>query len=263
MDKFLTFASEISSETGKMLLKHFREKNYFKRGTSKEIKSFFDTKADKMITNALKKTFPSHSYLSEETGLTKKDSNYLWIIDPIDGTSNYVNANPFFSISISLWINNKPYLGIIEAPMLKETFITSITKGAWFKDNLLNKKKKAKTSLVNKLGSSYGLYCEGGQLNKNKSLKTINQFYPKVKDLRKFGSAALELAYVGIGRAEVYIAPKTRIWDIAAGILFVHQANGILTDFNIKKYKWAEFLNKKYLNLIASNGKLKIPKINH
>ena len=261
MDEYLTFALDISAKTGEMLLKHFRKSNSIQRGSPKEVKSFYDTRADKMLIKALKETFSTHSYLTEESGLIKKDPEYLWIIDPIDGTNNFVNSNPFFSISISLWIKNKPYLGVIHAPFLKETYIAHIKQGAWLEDKLHKTKTTAKTTLIENLDSSYILYCEGGQADRNKTLNLINQIYPKVKGFRKLGSAALELAFVGIGRADAYLTPYTCLWDIAAGILFVNLAGGSLTNFDQKKYKWEEFLNKKNIDLIAFNGKLKIPQL--
>ena len=249
---------DIAEKAGKALLKEFRRDDSSIRGTSKGIKTLFDLLADKIIKREIEKNFPEHSYLTEETGLIDKKSDYLWIIDPLDGTSNFVNHNPFFSVSISLWYKGKPIFGVIEAPALEERYVAILGKGAWVYDLMRNKKRKALVSDVKDLKNSYWVFCEGGEKRRKRIANIFYSAYPKVKEYRKIGSAAIELAWVGTGRADGYVTTKISIWDLAAGMLFVAEAGGKNLHFNGSLYEWKEFLSKEGFDFIATNGKIKL-----
>jgi myo-inositol-1(or 4)-monophosphatase len=257
MKRFLYFALKIGENASRELYKKFKKEAPLARGTSKEVKSIYDKVSDRIIISSLEKNFPSHSYLTEETGFVDKKSDYLWIIDPLDGTGNFTNHNPFFAVSIALWKKGKPLLGVIEAPALGERFVALYKKGAFYYDLIRKRKFKTKVSKVKETQLSYLVYCEGGEKNKLKVLKIINKYFPKVKEMRKLGSAALELVWVGTGRAEGYLTPKISFWDIAAGILFVKEAGGKLYHFDGKPYQWQDFKNiNQTFNLFATNGKI-------
>ncbi len=244
LKELINFSISIAQESGKLLEKLFRKEEAIIRGTSKEIKTFYDQLTDEIIKKRIEKKFRDHSYLTEETGLVDKNSDYLWIIDPLDGTGNFVNHNPFFSVSIALWYKNQPLLGVIEAPILRERFIAIKSKGAYHYD--LNKKiekKIAKLSSINILENSYVIYCEGSEKNKKRILKIFKNIYPYVKEVRKLGSAALELAWIALGRAEIYYTTQISLWDIAAGLIFVKEAGAEIYKFNGQKYDWSDFPN--------------------
>ncbi len=260
MDSYLRFAIKMAQSTGKLLLKGFRKTNGYHRGTVKEIHSLYDVLSDNIIKKHIERQYPRHSYLTEETGLTAKDPNYLWIIDPLDGTGNFVNANPFFSVSISLWINRQPYLGVIEAPFLKERFI-AFNGASWVEDTLKKSKYPVHIAPTAEITSSYLLYCPGSEKVITPILNNLCHSYTHVKDLRMLGSAALELAWVGAGRADVYITPQICLWDIASGVQFVKNAGGKIMDFNLKEYGWEEIVNQDKMNIIASNGKVPLKAI--
>ncbi|MFI5322463.1 MAG: inositol monophosphatase family protein, partial [Thermodesulfobacteriota bacterium] len=122
--KLLKEAVRIAVKAGKRLLKSFRKEDPGERGTVKEVKLAYDTVADKIIRQLIERRFPEHSYVTEETGYVDKGSPWLWIIDPLDGTSNFADQNPMFAVSISLWHKGEPVLGVIEAPMMMERFVT-------------------------------------------------------------------------------------------------------------------------------------------
>jgi myo-inositol-1(or 4)-monophosphatase len=251
-------AIQIAEKAGKALLKEFRKEDSSIRGTSKGVKTLFDLLADKIIKKEIEKNFPKHSYLTEETGFINKKSDYMWIIDPLDGTSNFVNHNPFFSVSIALWYKGKPILGIIEVPALKERYVAVAGKGAWVYDLMRSKKRRAKVSNVKDLKNSYWVFCEGGENKRKRIADIFYSMYPRVKEYRKIGSAAIELAWVGAGRAEGYVTTKISVWDLAAGMLFVKEAGGKNLHFNGTPYKWKEFLDGNGFDFIATNGKIKI-----
>jgi myo-inositol-1(or 4)-monophosphatase len=257
MKNFQKIGIQIAEKAGKALLKEFRKDDSSIRGTSKGIKTLFDLLADKIIKKEIEKNFPEHSYLTEETGFIDKKSDYLWIIDPLDGTSNFVNHNPFFSVSIALWYKGSPILGIIEVPALKERYVAIKGKGAWVYDLMRDKKRRARVSNVKELKNSYWVFCEGGENKRKRIADIFYNMYPKVKEYRKIGSAAIELAWVGTGRAEGYATTKISLWDLAAGMLFVAEAGGKNLHFNGKVYKWKEFLIGDEFDFMATNGTIK------
>src|SRR3990167_3788632 len=242
VNKFLKFAISTAQTAGRKMAYYFRKKESVVPGAPSGIKTFYDDVADDIIKELIEKHFPTHSYLTEETVLVDKQSDYLWIIDPLDGTSNFVNHNPFFSISIALWHKSSPLLGVIEVPILRETFVATAGKGAFHYDG--KRKKRTRVSTISSLSKSYLIFCEGGEKNKSRIVKIFRNLYPRTRELRKLGSAAIELAWVGLGRSEGYITTQTHLWDIAAGILFVKEAWGQILHFDGTPYKWSEFLKR-------------------
>jgi myo-inositol-1(or 4)-monophosphatase len=256
--RFLRGAISIAKKAGQKILESYRSEEPVARGTVKELKTIQDETADKIIRESIEKKFPEHSYLTEETGFIAKQKDYLWIIDPLDGTGNFANHNPLFAISISLWVNGEPLLGVIEAPMLSERFVAIRNKGAYHYDLLRRTLRMVNVSNNNMLERAYVLYCEGGETDTERVLNIIKGVFLDVKDARKLGSAAIELAYVGTGRSDCYITTRISLWDIAAGVLFVKEAGGDILHFDRVPYQWSEFEADKTYDLIASNGKVKI-----
>lgn len=262
MDKYLMFAERLAGATGRQLLAQFNSAEMPSRDSS--IKTKFDFAADQLIISRIRKKFPHHSLLTEETGWIREDSKYLWIIDPIDGTGNFINHNPLFAISIALWENGKPSLGIIEAPFLGERYIAVKGKGAWKMDIRTGKKAKVHVSEINKMSDAYIIFCTGHKVSPQKSFKLVSQFYPKVKRLRQLGSAGIELAWVGTGRADAFILPGSFLWDIAAGILFVEEAGGRVLDFKGERLDYKKILMQENIDIVTANAKLQLPqKINY
>lgn len=256
--KVFGHAVSIAEKAGRRLLKSFRKEDPVERGTVKEVKLVYDIVSDKIIRSEIENRFPDHSYVTEETGFVDKKSEYLWIIDPLDGTSNFADQNPMFSVSISLWHHGEPLLGVIEAPIMMERFAAVRGHGSYHYDLLRKKVKKAKVSGVSRASKAYGVYCEGGVRNKKKSLELMERYYLQIKDTRKLGSAALELAFVGMGRSESYMTTAISLWDIASGILFVREAGGELLHFDGTPYRWSEFRQHRRFDLLATNGKVRI-----
>lgn len=256
MKNFEKFAVETAEKAGKLLNDNFKKNGALLRATSKGAKSVYDKLVDDVIIKAIEKNFPSHSYVTEENGSVDKGGDYLWIIDPVDGTSNFENHNPFFSVSIALMHKNKPVIGVIEAPALRERYIAVSGKGAYIEDLGKKTRKKAKVSDIKKIASSYWVFCEGGAKRPERTVGLFNAIRPKAKELRKLGSAALELAWVGTGRAEGYITTDISLWDIAAGMLFVKEAGGKILQFSGKEYQWKDFNYKNSYDLAATNGKI-------
>ena len=178
-----------------------------------------DIRTEKILIDELKKAKPNYSILSEEKGLeTNKDKNKTWIIDPIDGTVNLLHGIPHFAISIALKINDEIVSGLIFDPIKNEIFYAEKNNGAYLNNQRIrvSKRKNAEECL----------FASGGRLKKEPEL-----IY------RKSGSAALDMAYVASGRYDGYFQEGVHLWDIAAGIILVKEAGGIINEIDLTKIK--------------------------
>lgn len=240
---------QIAKLAGKYLHKNFKKDSSLlnMRGLSKEITTKYDKESDRIIIAEIEKKFPKHSILTEESGKIDKKSEFLWIVDSLDGSGNYAMSNPFFSVSIALMKNNKVILGVIYAPALNELYTTEVGCGAYLNN------KKIKVSEISSIDKSYFVMCEGGLKTNRQISEYVSRIYPKVKDLRKIGSAAIESGFVASGRADAYFTFEISPWDVAAGVLLVKEAGGKVTDFNGDEWQ------AKKTNLIMSNTRLHKP----
>jgi len=246
------FAISVAKKAGVCLLRHFRKdpRLLLKRGTAKSITTRYDLECNAIIVKEISRRYPHHNILTEESGFRDRKSNYTWIIDPLDGSSNYANGNPFFSVSIALAKDGQLVVGVVFAPYLKELFVAEKGKGAYLNG------KRLRVSPIAAFSKSYFLTCEGGERT-NKRIAVVNKmFHGDVADLRKLGSAALESAYVAAGRVEAYISLQINSWDIAAGALLVEEAGGKVTDFAGKSWTAKAAAMAKKADLVFSNRKL-------
>ena len=173
-----------------------------------------DKKVEKILIEELTKSRNKFSIISEEIGEVKNsDKDNYWIIDPIDGTSNFLHGIPHFSISIALKSNKEIVSGLVFDPIKNEIFYGEKNNGAYFNNQRIRVSKKKNLDEC--------LFATGG---KNEILNSLN--------VRKTGSAALDMAYVGAGRYDGYFQKNLNIWDIAAGIIIVNEAGGKINDIN-------------------------------
>ena len=186
-----------------------------------------DFKVEKIIIDELEKARPTYSFISEEKGIkNNKDNNNTWIIDPIDGTVNFLHGVPHFAISIALKSNNEIISGLIFDPIKNEIFFAEKNNGAFFNNQRIR--------VSNKNNIQDCLFAVGGKLESELGFTS-----------RKTGCAALDLAYVASGRFDGYFQKDLNLWDIAAGIVLVKEAGGIINDINLN--------NIENINVIASN----------
>lgn len=240
------FTVELAKKAGNFLLKNFRKDRGILRirDMSKEIVTKYDKMSDRMIREAINKKFPDYNILTEESGLKDKNSEFTFVVDPLDGSSNFAIGNPFFAVSIALLHHDKPIFGVTYAPFLKELFIVEEGKGAFLNN------KRIHVSDVENLEKSYLVSCEGGERS-NIRISMINAaLHPRVKDLRKLGSGAIESAWVACGRGEAFITTKIEPWDIGTGVILVAEAGRKITDFNGKPWKPVK------TDVVFSNGKV-------
>tara|TARA_R110001606_G_scaffold361754_7_gene515168 strand:+ start:62427 stop:63224 length:798 start_codon:yes stop_codon:yes gene_type:complete len=185
-----------------------------------------DRLAEQEIINAIKKAYPEHAILAEESG-TQGDNEVMWVIDPLDGTTNFLHGFPHYCVSIAVMVRGKIEHAVIYDPLRDELFSASRGGGAKLNDRRLrvNKKKElAGTLIATGFPFKYPQYL-------TPYLATFNAVFPQVADVRRAGSAALDLAYVAAGRLDGYWEIGLEKWDLAAGVLLIEEAGGVVTDF--------------------------------
>ncbi len=187
-----------------------------------------DKHVEKILIEELSKTKKNYSFLTEETGIIKnKDNDNTWIIDPIDGTTNFLHGIPHFAISIALKCKDELLSGLIFDPIKDEMFFAEKDKGAYLNNQRMRVSKKNSLDL-----------CLFSSNNEGVKFSNLN--------MRCTGSAALDLAYVAAGRFDGYFQNKINLWDVAAGVIMIKEAGGIINDIS-------EFENNN-LNIRASSA---------
>ena len=208
-----------SEKASKSLIRDFGELENLQvsvKGPSDFVTSA-DKKVEKILIEDLTKSKKKFSFLTEETGLIEnEDRDNIWIIDPIDGTTNFLHGIPHFAISIALQSHNEIICGLIFDPIKNEMFYAEKNNGAYYNNRRIRVSNKKKIEEC--------LFASNGKKFKNIDLLT-----------RKSGSAALDMAYVASGRYDGFFQDNLNLWDIAAGIILVKEAGGILNNVNLSK----------------------------
>ncbi|RJQ55702.1 MAG: inositol monophosphatase [Nitrospiraceae bacterium] len=186
-----------------------------------------DRESEQIIIKIIREKFPHHRFLAEESLKETPAGSYRWIIDPLDGTTNYIHGYPVFSLSIALQFNEEIITGIVFDPLRDEVFTAEKGKGAFLNG------KKITVSAVSDMANS--LIATGFPFRRRKLidpyLKVFKNIFNRVSDIRRAGSAALDLAHVACGRCDGFFEIALGPWDIAAGSLLIREAGGIITDF--------------------------------
>lgn len=244
-NKIKEAAVRMVKKAGKVLLSRYKN---FDRGTVKlkahhEILTQADLASERIILSEIKKNFPNHRILSEEKGKSGVGGDFLWIVDPLDGTTNFSMHNPIWSISIGVVYKGEIILGVVYAPVLEELWLAEKGKGATKNGKKIKVSSGARKSLHT--------FCHG---RSQKEVKRAIKYYSYQKlhelDCRQLGSAAIELGFVASGRTESITIPGVNPWDVAAGVLLVREAGGKVTDFKGNEWK----LGSK--DMLATNNKV-------
>jgi len=208
-----------------------------------------DKGAEQMIRNLIGTHFPDHAFLGEETvqgRLTIEEAEkleYVWIVDPIDGTTNFVHGFPLFCVSIALAHYGEIIVGIIYDPSRDELFVAEKGKGAYLHGKRM-RVAEDETLSVSLIATGFPADAEYAARN----LQGVARLQPKVRNIRMAGSAALHLAYVAAGRISGYYEYGLNIWDMAAGTLLVTESGGRISDEKGQPYSLS------LRNLVATNG---------
>ncbi len=241
----LELAKKLAVTAGKKIAKQ-----YNKSHTHVRYKSMFeptvaeDTETEEYLKREIRKKFPTHGILGEEGTNIEPKNGYLWVIDPLDGTINFIRGFPYFSVSIAVLKNMKPHIGVVYNPMSGELFYAQKGEGAYCN------KRKICVSDTKKLSDAY--FSTGFRYKRGKEftkpLKKIKVVLEKVLVVRRTGSASLDLCQVAAGRFDGFFMTDTKKWDVYAGLCIVKEAGG--------KYDIKEKREQHNLDVIATNGKL-------
>lgn len=241
-------ARKAIKEAGKELKTRFNKLGLpqISKKSKHEIVTPADYAAEEIIIDAIKANFPHHNILSEEAGEVEgQEEDFLWVVDPLDGTTNFSIHNPFFAVSIGVFFKQHPVLAFVYAPMIDELYEAEKGKGATLNG------KKIRVSEQDKVGDSRLAFCHGHRKwHLTRTTKIFSKLKLASRTLRQFGSASLETAFVACGRLEALMIPGVNVWDIAAGVLLVREAGGKVTDFEGKPW------NLDSADILASNGKI-------
>ena len=238
---YLKIALSVTLKAGEFLFKNFGDIKRFTHKSKYHWGINEDLEANDIYEKQLKLLTPEVSIYTEE-GEKNLEPNLNWIIDPLEGTSNYRVGNPFFATQICLLKNKIPEVCVVYAPVLKQTF-TAIKGGGAFLNN-----NKVKVSKINKLEESL---ISMGKGTKYDDLLwyggTVKNIMDKIRTFRHFGATGLELAYTASGKIDIYMNKGSRLYDYAPGVLLVREAGGSVTDFSGNEWN----LNED--SLLASN----------
>ncbi|KTD59037.1 inositol monophosphatase family protein [Legionella shakespearei] len=228
MEPLLNIAVSAARQAGEIIIRHMEQVDRLKitAKSSQEYFSEVDIKAEQVIINAIRKAYPEHGILAEESGMQEGHEEFVWIIDPLDGTSNYLHGFPFFSVSIALKVKGRIEHGVIYDPLRHECFAASRGRGARLNDRRIRVSKQTLLS-ASLLGT--GVPFRDIHLAQ-RYLPTFEAMMGKCAGVRRTGSAALDLAYVASGRLDGFWEFGLRPWDIAAGSLLIREAGGLISD---------------------------------
>jgi len=244
MDKYLKTAKEAAIKAGEMLKESINVSREIIFKGEVNLVTDFDRKSQLIIFDHLSSCFPCHDFLAEEDLVRESGAEFRWIIDPIDGTTNYVHKFPVFCVSIALECKKEIVVGIVYDPIREEMFSAVKSEGAFLNG------EKIKVSCINDLDLS--LLATGFPYDiresKVNNVDHFIHFLTRAQAIRRCGSAAMDLCYVACGRFDGFWELKLSPWDVAAGAMIVREAGGKVSDF-----KDAEF-SILSPEILATNG---------
>jgi myo-inositol-1(or 4)-monophosphatase len=244
-------AKKAALSAATILMENFRKitADHIRIKQKNDFLTHVDEQSEQEIIRILHQAFPDHTILAEESGLKETAGEYRWIIDPLDGTKNYISGLPVFSISIALQYKKQIILGVVYDPIHRELFTAEKSKGAYLNNQPIQ---------VSQTGRLEDCLFATGFPFKFKNflpayMDCFEEIFRNITSARRMGSAAIDLAYVAAGRYEAFWELGLNPWDCAAGSLLVKEAGGTVTDF------WGRdnFLENSYI--VASNGKIHSP----
>jgi myo-inositol-1(or 4)-monophosphatase len=245
----INILEKVCSKASKVIIRDFGEIE--KLQVSKKGPSDFVTKTDQkveeIIIEELHRSRPGFNIIAEESGIADMTkSEFTWVIDPIDGTSNFMHGIPHFAISIGLEKNGEIICGMIFDPIKNEMFYAEKGRGAYLNNSRI--RVSSRNDLLESIALTGCPILEDSAFDN--FIKEHTAMLKKFHKVRNLGSAALDLAYIAAGRAEVFWHKKLNYWDIAAGIIIVKEAGGTITDFKGKTF---DLKNKE---ILATNSRL-------
>jgi myo-inositol-1(or 4)-monophosphatase len=244
MSRLIEVGVAAAREAGKVLKQHYGQEKKIEFKGEIDLVTEVDKKSEKIVVEILKGAFPDHSILAEEGSNSHKTSGYKWIIDPLDGTTNYAHDYPFFCVSIGLEKDGEIVGGVVYQPLWDELFVAEKGAGAFLND------QKIRVSKVDHLRRA--LVTTGFPYDLNKippeAFQYFKNFLNTSQAVRRDGSAALDMCYLAMGRLDGFWEESLKPWDTAAGLIIVRESGGMVTNFQSDSYSIYE------REILASNG---------
>ncbi|OGO77316.1 MAG: hypothetical protein A2Y23_02775 [Clostridiales bacterium GWB2_37_7] len=241
IQKALDYAKQWAVEAGALQLEYLHKKiKYNTKSSDIDMVTEVDLLCEKLIISKIKEVYPLHSIISEEAGKSTDENEYVWIIDPLDGTNNYFHGYPAFAVSIALRCRNEPLIGVIYVPYAGEMFSAAKGMGAYLND--IKIEVSATDGLKGSLLATGFPYDKAEDL-KNNNIELFAHIVPDIMGIRRSGSAAYDMCCVACGRLDGYWEQKIKLWDMAAGELIIREAGGEVL-YNV---------HEKGINIIAGN----------
>ena len=241
IQKALDNAKQWAVEAGALQLEYLNQKiRYNTKSSEVDMVTEVDLLCEKLIISKIKEIYPLHSIISEEAGESINENEYVWIIDPLDGTNNYFHGYPVFAVSIALRQGNEPLVGVVHVPYVGELFSAAKGLGAYINDDKIN---VSKTNTMRRALLATGFPYDKAEDLKNNNIDLFAHIVPDIMGIRRSGSAAYDLCCVACGRLDGYWELKIKLWDMAAGELIIREAGGIVLYHT----------HQKGINIVAGN----------
>lgn len=244
MDDLLLDAIDIARNAGRAIRPYFRSDrlDIHSKLNEADIVTAADKASEAIIVKSIKHLYPSHSILSEEMGAENHDGEYRWIIDPLDGTTNFSAGIPIFAVSIGIEHDGVPVVGVVYDPVLDELFTAVKGQGAFLNGSPIHVKNNDR---LDRAVVSTGFPVDKN-VNPDNNLDNVSRVLPLVRGMRRLGSAAMDICYVAAGFTDAYWEMNLHDWDVAAALLILDEAGG-------ESYR---FRDNRNVSVIASNKKL-------
>jgi len=250
-EHYLKAAQKAASLAGAIQMKNFGQtQEIMTKGTSIDLVTAVDRECDAEIVEHLRKACPDDLFLTEETFEEGQsvDLSHTWVIDPLDGTTNYAHSFPYFAVSIAYFLQGQPVLGVILDTYKQEMYYALRNRGAFLNDERIYVSKNRVHALEHALlATGFPYDIAGSSVN---NIDHFQRIAPRCHGVRRPGAAALDMAYVAAGRLDAFWELKLSIWDIAAGTLLVEEAGGKVTNLQGGSLLFGD----RRIHLIGSNG---------
>nr|WP_245996735.1 inositol monophosphatase [Brevibacillus invocatus] len=251
LEKMLEIAKEAAKLAGDFLQERFLEQLVPDAELHNDVKLPEDKESERRIIEVLHRHFPTHTIFSEEVGLVEREAEYLWIVDPLDGTNNYFIGFPYFSISIALQVQNELVLGVVYNPVAGQMFWAEKGKGAY-----LNGKRISVNQRTDRT-RAVGTYIRGRHsITKEEELAFTKPFVMETKRLLRNVAPALDWCLLANGWLDYVVMQRSSIMDVAAGIVIAREAGATITDWQGVPYRHKAFRVEELASLVATNGQL-------
>lgn len=227
---FLRVATTAAQEASLFLRQAFSQEIQELRTKARDdLSSFADKEAERMIIAQLSAHFPEHNILGEESGLVDKGSPFTWVIDPLDGTTNFIQRIPYFGCSIGLAEYGTPILGVITHPLAGHVIVAERGSGVWLDGKKVTIADRALAQSVVAFDVQSG--------DTSQALEFMKKIAGEARGIRLFGASVIGMMELAMGRNQVYIHPSLKDWDACAGTIIIQEAGGVVTDFDGQAWK--------------------------